>query len=71
VKIKKLLINIVGFYLLATFCQQKRFHIRDSVFSRLSKIILQEYLSRKEIDEEGKMYSVFLKEGKYRVKEIF
>jgi hypothetical protein len=45
--------------------------MRDSVFLRLSEIILQEYLSRNEMADQGKMWSVFLKEGKYLVKEIF
>jgi hypothetical protein len=63
--------SFFSFYLLAKFCRQKSFHIRDSIFPRLSEIILQEYLSRKERAEQGKMCSIFLIEGKYLVKKIF
>jgi hypothetical protein len=63
--------EFLGFYLLSLFCQQKCFQIRDSIFPRLSEFILQEYLSRKEMAEQGKMCNEFLKEGNNLVKQIF
>jgi len=63
--------RVCWFLFISYFLSTKRFHIRDSIFVRLLEIILQEYLSRKERAEQGKMCNVFLKEEKNLVKEIF
>jgi hypothetical protein len=52
------LIRYCWFILLAKFCQQKLYHIRDSVFPRLLENILKEYLSKKEIVEQDKICRV-------------